>query len=370
MMKTVCEINQCTGCMACFEICPRKAIQLRDSLKFYNAVIDPGRCISCSLCHDICPVSKPPSLTAPFLWKQGWASDSLIRKRSSSGGLAAAIEASFLENEGVVYSCFFLNGEFRFGKAETVDEIQQFTGSKYVKSNPGGIYTDILGCLDRGKKVLFVGLPCQAAAVRKYTHGHENLYTIDLICHGTPSPALLDMFLRDYGLSLKEIDSISFRRKNHFWLTINNRAVAAAGVWDAYTMTFCDAVTYTESCYSCKFAGLKRPSDLTLGDSWGSDLSDSERKAGISLLLCQTQKGEALLSMADLHLENVSLKRAILYNHHLQHAAVPHRRRKAFFRAVRDTGSFRKAAWKCFPVKLFKKSVKAFLLKPVWSVKK
>ncbi len=349
--------------MACLEVCSVKAIRIQDSLRFYNALIDSDRCTGCRRCLSICPVHTPPSLTAPFLWKQGWASDSTVREAAASGGIASAIEMSFARQGGIVYSCLFQNGEFRFGKAENPEAIRQFAGSKYVKSNPEGIYREIQQHLSGGRKVLFVGLPCQAAAVKNFTRGHENLYLIDLICHGTPSPGLLDMFLHDRGLSLKGIRRISFRRKNQFWLVADGRAVAAAGVWDAYTAAFCDAVSYTESCYSCQYAQLKRGTDLTLGDSWGSELPLSEQKSGISLLLCQSKKGEKLLSMTELHLEAVSLKKAVSYNHQLQHASFPHKKREVFLDKVEQSKRFQQSARKCFPIKFLRKSIKAFLLK-------
>lgn len=360
-MKTVCKLNQCAGCMACLEVCSAKAIHIQPSLRYYNAWIDSDRCTNCHRCSRICPVQTPPALTAPFLWKQGWALDSALRETAASGGIASAIERSFVKQGGVVYSCLFQDGEFRFGKAETPEEIGQFAGSKYVKSNPEGIYREIQQHLNSGRRVLFAGLPCQAAAVKNVARGHENLYLIDLICHGTPSPDLLEMYLRDRRLSLKEIHRLSFRRKKQFWLAADGRAVAAAGVWDAYTTAFCEAVSYTESCYSCQYAQLNRGTDLTLGDSWGSELSSSEQRRGVSLLLCQSQKGERLMSMAELHLEEVNLKRAVSYNHQLQHPSFPHKKREEFFRQVEQSKSFQQSARKCFPIKFLKKSIKAFL---------
>ena len=39
-MKTVCKLDQCTGCMACIDICPKDAVRIKDSLISYNAIID------------------------------------------------------------------------------------------------------------------------------------------------------------------------------------------------------------------------------------------------------------------------------------------------------------------------------------------
>lgn len=362
-MKTVCKLNQCAGCMACLQACRSKAVHIQESIRFYNAFIDADRCTGCQRCRSVCPVCTPPAGTVPFLWKQGWASDNAIREAAASGGIASAIGISFVRQGGVVYSCLFQDGEFRFQKAETPEAVRQFAGSKYVKSSPEGIYTEICQSLMEGRKVLFVGLPCQAAAVRNFTRSHEHLYLIDLICHGTPSPRLLDLFLQDCGLSLKGIRRLSFRRKNQFQLSAEGRAAASDGVWDAYTTAFCEAVSYTESCYSCKYAQLSRISDLTLGDSWGSELPKQEQKSGISLLLCQSKKGEELLSMADLHLEDVNPEKALSCNHQLQHPSFRHKKRDAFLAQAEQSGSVWQAAWKCFPVKFFKKSIKAFFLK-------
>ena len=99
--------------------------------------------------------------------------------------------------------------------------MSKFLGSKYVKSNPGGIYKKVLERLKDGEKILFVGLPCQVAAAKHYTKNHQNLYTIDLICHGTPSPKILEKFLDDYDVKLVDLERIRFRVKNSFRLEQN-----------------------------------------------------------------------------------------------------------------------------------------------------
>ena len=233
-MTTVCEKGKCTGCMECIDICPKKAIKVIDSWQEYNAVIDTEQCIQCNACHNACQNNVKQILTKPIYWKQGWAQDNCIRMRSSSGGVAAAIERAFIKNGGIVCSCTFNFGKFEFDFAESEDEVSKFTGSKYVKSNPGGIYKKISEKLKLGRKVLFVGLPCQVTAVRHYTRNHQNLYTIDLICHGTPSPQILDRFLSDYGIRLTEVQSIRFREKNNFKLEQNGKRFTVPTIMDNY----------------------------------------------------------------------------------------------------------------------------------------
>ena len=103
-MKTVCQVNQCTGCMACVELCPKNAINIKDDLVSYNAVIDNTKCVECRACIKICQVNTPPILKEPIYWKQGWAKKSNIRELSSSGGFATALELEFVKNFGSVCS--------------------------------------------------------------------------------------------------------------------------------------------------------------------------------------------------------------------------------------------------------------------------
>ena len=196
-MKTVCTKDNCTGCMACVESCPKNAIKIVDELDSYNAIINEEQCVNCDLCRKVCQNNRNVKFTQPIMWKQGWARDTLVRSSSSSGGVAQAIERAFVRTGGIVCSCAFEKGTFGFMFAESEKEVEKFKGSKYVKSNPSGIYKKIKEYLIAGRKVLFVGLPCQVEAVKCYVGEKldNSLYTVDLICHGSPSPKVLDNLL-------------------------------------------------------------------------------------------------------------------------------------------------------------------------------
>lgn len=157
-MKTVCTKDNCTGCMACVESCPQNAIKVVDELDSYNAIINEEQCVNCDLCRKVCQNNRIVKFTQPIMWKQGWARDTLVRSNSSSGGVAQAIERAFVRSGGVVCSCAFEKGLFGFVFAESEKEVEKFKGSKYVKSNPCGIYKKIKEYLIAGRRVLFVGL--------------------------------------------------------------------------------------------------------------------------------------------------------------------------------------------------------------------
>ena len=360
-MITVCEKGKCTGCMECIDICPKGAIQVVDSMIEYNAIIDLEKCINCNACHKACQNNHELMLVKPICWNQGWAADENIREESSSGGLATAIERAFIRNGGVVCSCTFHSGRFEFDFAETEGEVGKFLGSKYVKSNPGGIYKKVLERLKDGEKILFVGLPCQVAAAKHYTKNHHNLYTIDLICHGTPSPKILEKFLDDYDIKLVDIERIKFRVKNSFKLEQNGKQFAVPTVTDNYLMTFLNSTSYTENCYQCNYAQLGRAGDITLGDSWGSELEKKIQDKGVSLILCQSEKGKKLIEQSDLVLKDVELKRAIEHNHQLQHPSQKPQQREAFFRELNKGCTFKNAVRKCYPERYLKDTVKTLL---------
>ena len=349
--------------MACIEICPKEAIRIEDSLRTYNAVIDEANCINCGACRQICQENHFPCQIKPIYWKQGWAQDSKIRKHSSSGGAAAAIETAFARGGGIVCSCVFLDGEFKFLFAKTVEEIEVFKGSKYVKSNPKGIYKKILQYLKEGRKVLFVGLPCQAAAVRNYVGTNDNLYTIDLICHGTPSPQILEIYLSEHQCTLDQIRNISFREKTQYGLRKDEKTITAPFIRDNYTMAFLRSISCTDNCYTCKYAILERVTDITLGDSWGSNLPEIEQRRGISLILCQTEKGLELLQQSNLYLLDVNLECAVAHNHQLRHPSVMPSKRDMFFYGIEKGIKFDKIFSKCYPGRYIKNTLKMILYK-------
>ena len=362
-MKTVCAADMCCGCNLCATVCKKDAIQIIDNIKSFNAIVDEVKCVDCGVCEKMCPVNEPIEKCSPLIWKQGWAIDDDIRKNSSSGGFAQAIQRAFVENGGVVCSCFFDNGEFVFGFASQVDELKKFVGSKYVKSDPKDVYCDIAEYLRNGTKVLFVGLPCQCAAARRCSKDNELLYTVDLICHGTPSPKLIQMFLAEKGCDVNAVSNVEFRQKTDFRVSVEGKSVDPESVRDRYTLAFLSSLCYTENCYSCQYACAERVSDLTLGDSWGSELDEKEQSKGISLVLCQTSKGQELLNMSDLYLAGVDLDNAVKNNRQLVAPSERPKEKAIFFTALHKTKNFNKSVKKCFWKICTRQNLKAILLK-------
>lgn len=357
-MKTVCKINLCTGCRACIDKCAKDAVSIKDNLESFNAVIDEKKCIDCGACYKVCPNNSPVELKKQLAWLQGWANDKSEREKSSSGGFATVLSKEFIKYNGVVCSCTFYDGDFVFDVAESEEDVERFRGSKYVKSNPQGIYKKVRNLI-KEKKVLFIGLPCQVAAVKNYIgkNNESNLYTVDLICHGTPSVKILKKYLEQYNIDLNEINDISFRTKNLFMLKKDKKPIINSRIQDRYTMTFLSSLNYTENCYSCRYATDKRVADITIGDSWGSTLNEEVNK-GISLILCQTEKGNELLNMMDFHFEKVDIAQALKNNHQLKHPAIAPEKRKQFFNEIKNGKKYDSVVAKIYPKVCLKQRIK------------
>lgn len=364
-MRTVCDKDMCAGCMACLEKCPKNCISIVDSLLAYNAVIDEEKCINCNACHEVCQTNHPAPSRVTLEWKEGWSYDSEIRKQSSSGGLASAIEKAFVADGGIVCSCAFKDGRFGFDFAENQDEVNKFVGSKYVKSNPAGIYKRVSKELRNGRKVLFVGLPCQVAAMINFVgkKNAENLYTVDLICHGTPSPKVLEKFLNQHGTDIYKMKDISFRRKVKFHVKGDSKYFSTPGTMDKYSIAFLNCVCYTENCYSCNYAKRDRVSDLTVGDNWGSGLPIDELRKGVSLILCQTDKGRQLLNNSQLTLREVDVEKAVAHNGQLKHPSNKPNSRQLFFDEILRDNSFDRIIWRIYPKTCIKQTIKKVLIK-------
>ncbi|MBQ6173913.1 MAG: Coenzyme F420 hydrogenase/dehydrogenase, beta subunit C-terminal domain [Clostridia bacterium] len=359
----VCDQNMCTGCGLCINICPVNAISIEDLSYAQNAVIDSAKCIKCNRCHLNCPQKVPVNANKPIEWYQGWIDNSQDRKQSSSGGVAYAFAKGVIRRGGFVVSCLLRDGRFMFLATQDEEELKNFRGSKYVKSDPADVYKTVKSKLKDGNQVLFIGLPCQVAGIRRFIGEEldENLITVDLICHGTPSIRLLKQFLKQYDIDLEKVNMISFREKQSFSISTDINLIGPRQIYDRYTLAFLNELSYTDNCYSCNYACMERVSDITIGDSWGTDLATEERK-GISLILCQSHKGISLLHDSDIITKPVDINNAVRKNNQLSRPSFPHKNRERFFKYLDEGKKFNRAVLLCLPKDCLRQGVKRTLL--------
>lgn len=313
-MIEICTHEACTGCMACLNACAHEAITIiQDEEGFERPLIQQSKCVDCGLCKKICPINNPPTLSSPLLVCSGWAKDENLRLSSSSGGAFSVLAIPILQQGGVVFGVA-LNKDMQAEHicVETEGDLYKLRGSKYVQSRVGDSYKQVKKNLLQGRKVLFSGTPCQIAGLRNYLHReYDNLITVDLICHGVPSPKVFEdwkmWFKRSFAL--KDITRINFRSKKTSWiffhlaisgLTNKEESFEYEGKYyeDAWIRGFLRDYFLRPSCHQCKFTKIERCSDFTIADWWGytgnSVLDKDYERKGVSLLSCNTSKANSM----------------------------------------------------------------------------
>ena len=324
-MPLLADKDNCTGCLACVDICPKESLSPKyneEGHLFYD--LDEDSCISCGLCESICPVLSGIGVGRNELSESqvfaAWAEDKEVRRAGTSGAVFGAIATSLLQKKGLVVGASF--ERFRT-KARIVDSpsgLPALQGSKYMQSDYSGIYNSVTSVLRDGKTVLFSGLACQVAALysilKKRKVDTSNLITVDLICGGVPSIFLVDSFRHYYG---DEYDALAgFRNKTQYEFSVHRQD----GSVEVLPITqrplplcgFYTELTNRYSCYNCKFAKAHRCSDITIGDFWGDKDHPSERNSGVSVAVAHSSKGESILYSSELHVERIKWRDFLPYN--------------------------------------------------------
>jgi coenzyme F420-reducing hydrogenase beta subunit len=312
-MKAVYQKKEdCSGCSACYSICPQQAIAMKpDEEGFLYPEIEEEYCVDCGSCTAICPLVVDGSYKetgTPGFYVARHKSPAVLRESTSGGAFTALSEAVLREN-GVVYGADYDgNLRVRHRRALTREQRDRLRISKYVQSDMGDAYAQIKADLQAGFTVLFTGTPCQAAGLRGYIGNSpftDRLYICDLICHSIPSPLIWEEYKR-----LLERESggklawVQFRSKKHAWSRENSNKGFRYGTDNGreqeddrfYQLFFAVGAITRPSCSKCRFTDIHRASDLTIADYWGIEKYSPEwyDPLGVSVILVNSAKGAEL----------------------------------------------------------------------------
>lgn len=302
MKKHVELIDNCTGCTACYSICPNNAISMeRDKYGFVYPKISLDKCIDCELCKKVCPTKEDLGYDNRKAAWYGWHKDKKIILDSSSGGAFTALAQKVLDFKGKVYSAV-INYQTKDVEIIETDNLSILRRSKYVDSYLNQSLKNVKKDLDDGIMVLFCATPCQVAGLLSYLgKEYENLITCDFLCHGVSSSKILKEHLAFLeAKNQSPIKKINFRPKTLGWkkhaikVDFNNNSVYSKS-WNNDSYFYGDIVTelfLKNSCYDCKYR-FSHVSDVTLGDFWGvfEYRSELQNADGISLIVTNSQKG-------------------------------------------------------------------------------
>lgn len=217
-MMEICPQELCTGCQACRMICNFQAIRMIEDKKGnIYPIIDDDKCVQCNKCSKICPSLHPVSCgyEVPIIIA-GWIKDKKRRLISTSGGLSDILAQHVIGNNGVFCGVVWSSPGAKHQFCNKISALTPFQGSKYTHSDVENTYIEIKHYLTEGKSVLFTGTPCQIAGLRSFLQkDYNNLYTVDLVCHGVPSRKFLQDCIKEVEKKHQsKVINIRFREKN------------------------------------------------------------------------------------------------------------------------------------------------------------
>lgn len=353
-MITLTKKEDCCGCGACAQACPKHCIAMTaDSEGFVYPQVDSTACVGCGLCQQACPVRnalpeddsvKPQAFAA-------MSKDTQTRHISSSGGIFSLLAEKVLSDGGVVYGAAF-DRDFTVSHiaVTALADLPKLRGSKYVQSDTKESYREIWELLKAGKPVLFSGTACQTAGLRQFLGSDpDNLITVSVFCHGVPSPKVWEKCLREQK---KPVAKVYFRDKSPSWRAYtfgfdyaDGSAYRVPRDEHPYFRLFLENVSLRPSCYECRFKGLNRPADISLGDCWGIEdwLPEMDDNRGTSVVLVHSVKGQALVDSVQPGgcWQPVDVDRAVPKQADARHSVLRHPKREQFFSMLTEGASLK-----------------------------
>ncbi len=337
--------HDCCGCTACASVCPKNCIDMQpDEEGFCYPHIDASKCINCGLCERVCPLlNKPQQHEILNVYGSKNINDD-IRFESSSGGMFTLFANHILNSGGTVFGAGFdENLQVCHMGVDNTQQLGRLRGSKYVQSNMNGIFKQVRTLLANGSKVLFSGTPCQIAGLKGFLmKDYENLFTVDVVCHGVPSAKVYNKYLQQLAACAGEpVTSVEFRNKEKGWLrgetvfrTENNR-IADSKRREPYMRLFLNNVSIRPSCADCAFNNKRSLADITIADYWGinKQFPEFDDDKGTTLVLINTAKGQDIFDEVKTQTSYIStdFEKGAQYNLAVSKSLGLHPKREYFF---------------------------------------
>lgn len=346
------DIDDCCGCSACEQICPKGCIKMtsdENGFQIPEKTID--LCINCGLCERVCPIkseiikTEQPVKTYMFRVE----SQEVLESCSSGGAFYRLAYAVILEG-GIVFGVKFDKDWYAtYGYAESLEQMKMFLGSKYIAPRLNDVYKSVKWFLEHGRMVLFSGIPCHVAGLKTYlSKNYDNLLLVEIICHAVPSPLVWNRYLRE--IAPQGASRVSFRCKDFGWnrygLEImhgDEYCIHEPNDENIYMQAFFHGLSVRNSCGNCAFKCFRTGCDLMIGDFWElekcyPDLFDNK---GMSAVFVFTKKGlnaiEKIFNQ-NIFLQEIPLSQINLSGEHstLVKSINLHYYRERFFEQLRE----------------------------------
>lgn len=339
-MIRISDNHECCGCAACSQACPQECIEMiEDEEGFLYPHVKIDDCIECGQCESVCPIIQKKNKIDPQKCYAAKNKNDKERIESSSGGVFSLFAEKIVKDGGVVFGAKFnKTWEVEHGYTKREDELKDFRTSKYVQSKAGNAYKEAKRFLDEGLKVLYSGTSCQISGLINYLgKDYDNLLTIDVLCHGVPSPKVWRKYLQEIKGNARQgensvssslipqgpendalrlpddsaVESINFRDKRTGWKKFSFALALAKATADgkknsvslsymhrenSYMMAFICNLILRPSCYKCPSKGGRSGADITLADFWNirAYAPEMDDNKGVSMVIVNSERGEKL----------------------------------------------------------------------------
>lgn len=309
--------SECCGCGACYQVCPVNAItMIEDEEGFRYPVINEKTCIHCNKCRRVCPIDTHEKFEDEHMAWGGYNKDNSIREKSTSGGAFTAIAEYWLEQENaVVYGAELVEPtKIVHSCVSKKEDLERHRKSKYIQSDVGNTFVEVLDAIKNGKKVLYSGTPCQIAGLKnvlgKYSED-ENLLLVEVVCEGVPSPLYIKKYIKYLENKYKKkVKVYDWRYKNkNKWdfeftkVEFNDGSNYKLSRWfNPFWSVWLKHLMSRPSCYECPFTTSERCADITIADLWGVHIYCPElygKNKGASLVIANSSKGKKYWSMIE-----------------------------------------------------------------------
>ncbi len=280
------------------------------------------------------------------------------RSVSSSGGIYPLLAIKVLEENGIVFAaCYDDTLDVMHRKISQMDEISLSQGSKYVASKLNDTFNDIIKTIQENQKTLFVGTPCQCAGLigflKEKKIDRSKVFIVDFVCHGIPSRRVWNEYKISMKREGKELTSVNMRDKTSGWSrgnyswnqkTVTGDEIITAQRQVPYMKGMLANLFLRPSCFECKFKGVDRQTDITLGDYWGiwDHIPDMDDDKGTSLVLIHTLQGKRMFDsiMPFIRFVDADIEKAIEGNSCITTSTRMNQKRKIFFRRLNKGEDF------------------------------
>lgn len=311
-MPKLVEWNNCCGCGACANKCPKGAISMKSNKEgFLHPEIDKNLCVECGACEKACPGLGPAknANNKPIAFIVQHKSDA-IRYQSTSGGAFTAIAEEIISRGGVVFGAA-MNDELTVKHVcvNTIENLARFRNSKYVQSETGDCYKEAKKRLASGQWVCFSGTPCQINGLYKYLgKDYDTLIAVDVVCKSVPSPLVFKKYIEHKKGIEGNISDVVFRDKKRGFLyctmahyashedrQLSNDVYRRGSESDEWLRLFLSGRISRRSCMNCPYQTMERVGDFTLGDIWETGHTQLDDNKGSTLVHVWTEKGKSFL---------------------------------------------------------------------------